>query len=297
MTEQRKKRSGRPQKDESEARRIETMRLLVDKCEGQWGQPVELQPEEVVDKLGVTRQTAIKLLAEVGAVLTSARRTRQGGIALADRSLYFDQMLGTNRDLKRAVGRKFAEHIAPGTSIGCAAGTTIEEAVVQLHSRGVFAEILTNNCGPLECLPRQDVHNIVMTGGSYHPEINACVGDQTAKVFREARCRVAACGVSGINERGDIFVRFRDEVEAIVQLLEAATESIYILADVTKLALEDMWNFANLGRLVANKDGLQRSVFLVTNSPTDMPAGGDRKKTERVFIGLRKIKGLTILLA
>jgi len=230
-----------------------------------------------------TIRSVIEDIRDVSAefVLTS------GGIRI--RQTYFHKNLRKAREIKDALADKFVELIPKDVTLACSAGTTVAFCVKRLIEEGQYHVIITNNVGVIDQLSGSDITNLIFTGGEYKPAIHCCVGNPAIEAFREAKCQAALIGVSGINEKGDLFVRHYDEIPVYNQILRSVIEKVFIVADARKLSQEDTWSFMSIRQLLEDEQRPNLNVYLITTRCQSLDDLHSRNRACAVFEALSSV--------
>lgn len=294
---------GRPSGEQSRDYRTRALEMLFEKAKKNPREPI-LEASEVATNLDVNIRTARRILGDLVELGSQIRRDpkgiRLGGI------YYYHTMLNTNRELKNYIAEETLELMPRGATLSCSPGTTVALAVRRLVEERQYHVMVTNSIGVLDQIAGSEISNLVLTGGEYHHGIHGCVGTQAVETFRNARTSCALVGVSGINEKGELFVRHSVETSILDAIVRSVQNKIFVVADVHKLTQEDTWQFASIRDLLKDKRDLE--VYLVTNSlerliseskqQTDEQRKQETKQVDRaseVLQALRKIKGLKIV--
>ncbi|MHC4624102.1 MAG: DeoR/GlpR family DNA-binding transcription regulator [Planctomycetota bacterium] len=201
--------------------------------------------------------------------------------------MYYNRNVRVARKAKDEIARKFVALIrtGPNFTLACSAGTTAARCVGRLVEAGNYHVIVTNNLGVFDQLRGSDITSIVFTGGEYRPSIRACVGHTAVQAFKEVRCEAALIGASGINAKGELFVRHCEEVPVFKQIVKSATRSVFIVAHASKLVQEDAWWFVSIPQL--RMDNPELEICLVTNSCESLEK--DKEHAQRVVKALKKM--------
>ncbi len=284
-----KKTLGRPRTDEHAERRAKVLSFLMQKFYAQdnhW----HLSPADLAAEFGWDLRTARNTLDDITNFI-DVIQVEPGNITSGD-DYYYKQQLRSHRKLKDAVAKRAAELIEPGTSLACASGTTVALTVRHLiRDHRKFVAIVTNNAGIID----QDVGNCVQLrflGGHYFSQAHACTGREVVQILEDVRCKTSVIGVSAITAKGSLSAHHSEELPVARAIVSCASESILIVTDVTKLASNDVWEFARIPQLL--KEDPTRAIILVTNVPDALARQSDRTKAEAVLGDLEKIKGMRL---
>lgn len=204
------------------------------------------------------------------------------GLTIPVSSYYRKQYLD-NRELKETIAKELIKHIDPGTSLACTDGTTVANCVEVMLQKRQHVAIVTNNIGIAE-LAIEDI-DIQLTGGTYLASTHSCIGETACRFFDKSPCRTVLLGVSGIGANGELYVYHAPDCQIRDAAIRAATDSIIVVADATKLGRRDRWHFATLSSLLETHD-----VTVITSSPTQIPAK-EQDKANDIIDKLRGIKG------
>ncbi len=247
----------------------------------------ELTTADLVRQLKGTSSEAVhhlKINKAIDELITLGHLMRRSahGLTIPVSSYYRQQYLD-NRELKDTIAKELVKHIEPGTSLACTDGTTVANCVEVMLQKRRHVAIVTNNIGIAE-LAIEDI-DIQLTGGSYLSSTHSCTGETACKFFEKYPCRSVLLGVSGIGENGELYVYHAPDCKIRDAAIGAATDSIIVVADASKLGKRDRWHFATLSSLLESHD-----VTLITNHPTQI-AAKDRDQAGEILDKLRNIKG------
>ncbi|HEX5104661.1 MAG TPA: hypothetical protein VFV87_12660, partial [Pirellulaceae bacterium] len=97
---------------------------------------------------------------------------------------------------------------------------------------------------------------------------NALSGEAVIQTFEALRCNLGLIGVSGVAPSGGLFVKHRWEAKYRAAIVRTVSNEIYICTDVEKLGNHDLWQFATIDEIVADKP--KSRVVLITNKPREL---------------------------
>jgi len=284
----RQKPVGRPSKREDLLLQSKTFDYVLTHL---FGNEVRLiAPEEIEQQFGLSRTRAKSILTSLASSLARIKASPAGLRLVDDTSSYYWSQTTVNSFLKQLVGQTVAEMVPPRASIACSPGTTVAPAIADVLEAKKFVNVMTNSCAVLDHVTHLDQVRLDFTGGEYDRVIHACVGNTVVEAFRNAHFSHALIGVSGVDKYGNMFVKHRQEVEILRQIMESTTEQIYVLATIDKLAQADMWCFGAIGEL--EKSRPRRRVLVVTNPIGLFPrveehGDGAKQIAEETSISLR----------
>lgn len=250
---------GRMTKVNSLALRGDALEILLDKWRSGDKEPL-LKYRDAEKALRVNRKTARSVLRDIADISADIVIVSDG--IRAGRDTYYHKHIRIAREAKDKMANKFASLIPQNVTLACSPGTSVAYCVRRLIEERQYHVIVTNNMGVLDMLARSDIANLVFTGGDYASAIHACVGNDAVEAFSRAKCQAALIGVSGISESGELFVRHSPEVGVLYQIVQSATNLIYIVADSHKFLQPDTWRFARIPQLFEEKSDLE--IYLIT---------------------------------
>ncbi len=253
---------------------------------------IVLTVSELQQEFAIGKKLASSIVKELGLVsrITSGPNTIWSEEAA---QTFFEDQLRVQTAWKKAISVTAAELLEAGTSVACSAGTTVAYCVNALRKARRYTRLLTNSLANItDGIPaRNEPAELENTGGVYHREINAFTGDRPIEAFAKERCQSALIGVSGLDESGALYVRFREELRVLSTITRSVTERILIVSDIGKLCRlkkQDEWAFATLGQLLADAGRPGLEICLITNPPSVLPAA-DGRKVARVLEGLEEL--------
>lgn len=251
---------GRLHKTDSLELRTSAFRLLFEKWKKETAPLLKYQ--DVARSLAINSKTARAVLQDIADISADIVIVSDG--IRAGRDTYYHDHVRIAREAKDKIADKFVTLIPQNVTLACPAGTSVAYCVRRLIEERRYHVIVTSNMGVLDLLARGDIANIVFTGGEYAPSIHGCVGNDAVEAFKRARCQAALIGVSGISESGELFVRHTPEVAVLNQIVQSATERIYIVADLGKCLQPDTWRFAEIPQLYKEKSNTDLEICLIT---------------------------------
>ncbi len=278
---------GRPAKQDSLWYRSEVFKILFARWENLDADPV-LKYSDVAADLHIGIKTIRTIVKEISDASTSMVLVPRG--IRVRRETYYHNSLTKARGIKDDLADEFVKRIPPDVTLASCAGTTVALSLKRLIEEGHYHVIVTNSIGALDQLGGSDIANLVFTGGEYKPGIHGCVGSKAVEAFKEARCQAALIGISGINDKGDLFVRHSEEIPVYNQILRSVTDYVFIVADARKLAQVDTWCFNNIRQLLEDEQRPNLKVCLITNSYQSLEDEHSRDRAKIVCKSLKSIR-------
>lgn len=216
-------------------------------------------------------------------------RPNSRGVNVGPNSFYQKNLLSETLT-KRKLAECFISEIQQDGRIhalACGNGTTVTECALNLiRNRNLYNVLITTNMGIIESLKGDEIYNLMLCGGEFKSEVNGCVGWRTVKAFEDTRCEAAVIGISGLNKRGELFVRYAEETEILRQILYSVTSRIYVVASAKKLCQEDTFKFLDISDLLKEKKEIK---FTIITSSFEELENSEMKKAELVYNELKEI--------
>ncbi len=243
--------------------------------------------EEVEKEFGLSPVRARSILSDLAQLTLMLKPDPEGITLVNDTCSYYWSQMSVNSELKEAVAAKTAALLPRYTTVACSPGTTVARVIRRIMETSNYVSIITNSMGAMDLI-FQYPSTLEFTGGTYNAATHSCLGDRARSSFKEAHCSRAVVGVSGVDKDGNLFVKHREEVQVLEQIVASATDEIFVVATIDKLAQGDMWRFGSIEKFL--KQGPGRPVRLVTNPLEQFPQSIAERKplAERVFAALRE---------
>ncbi len=214
---------------------------------------------DLVDHLGVSDMTVrrdIEQLARDGLV----ERVHGGALAVGLASAHEPGFLAKSSLMtaeKRAIARRAAELVEPGSAIGISAGTTTYEVARLL--RGIPDLTVVTNSVPVAQLLHEsptEGQRVVLTGGVRTPS-DALVGPVAVTALRTLHVDRLFLGAHGIDAKAGLTTPNLVEAETN-RALVASARQVCIVADHTKWGVVGLSTFVDLPDvdLLITDDGL-----------------------------------------
>ncbi len=238
--------------------------------------------DDIAARFRISAIRVRKLLDDLGQLILRVKSDPAGITLTNNASSFYWEQLARNSELKEQIAEKMIKLLPHDATIKCSAGTTVARVCRRIIEAHRDVRIITNSLAVID-LAFEYPATLELAGGTYHAATHSCVGDLALRGFKEASCACAIVGVSGIDERGRLFVKHREEVELLKEMVESATDAVYVVATCDKLARNDIWPFGSIPDLVrVNGSGRKRKVWLVTNSVDDYPSAPADEKSSVV---------------
>jgi DeoR/GlpR family transcriptional regulator of sugar metabolism len=245
--------------------------------------------QEIANVLEIDVRTANQAAQDVVDFFSNIRPNSRG-INVGPNS-YYQKNLLSEVEIKRELAGCFISQIKQDArvhAIACGNGTTVKECALNLIPlRDLYNVLITTNLGIIEALKGDQIYNLILCGGEFKSEINGCVGWQAVQAFKDTRCEAAVIGISGLNGKGELFVRFAEETEILRQISNSITSHIYIVGSAKKFCQEDTFKFLDINDLLEEKEALKFTI--ITSSFEDLGSSVMKKKAESVFKELKNI--------
>lgn len=214
---------------------------------------------ELCQLFNVTTMTVRRDLDELehdGLLLRS-----RGGALLANANILvehpFNIRLNENKDKKNQIAKYAAETVFDGRRIYMGSGSTMLYMAKNIpSSRRIIVVTDAVNIAS-ELLNRPSV-SVIMIGGDLRSNTFSAVGAFAENMVKQFKCQYSYIGVTGIGSDGTLYVTSVAEAGLFKTVFEHSS-AIYILADSTKLGVED---FVSIGQL-------QKNYTLITNRDAD----------------------------
>ncbi|MHC4534672.1 MAG: DeoR/GlpR family DNA-binding transcription regulator [Planctomycetota bacterium] len=285
---------GRPLEKNSRLLLVDVLELLLNRRQ-EASADKKLTFVEIEMKLNVPRRRLKSILRKISEVSSGITFVSDG--ILVQRETYYHKHLDLDNDLKDVLADKVVS-ILPNDviTVACSGGTTVAKCVKRFAERKRYHEFLTNNLGVIDQIGgSREIGTVVLTGGRYDSGVHGCVGDQSIEEFKKARSEAALIGVSGINAKGELFVKHYVEKPVNKQIIKSTTNYIFIVADITKFTKEDSWQWATIDTDILNENERRDlELIIVTNDPVELSDNQKREQAQRVIASLKKIEKVTV---
>ena len=185
----------------------------------------------------------------------------RGGALLSDTNMLvehpFNIRLNEKKEQKMAIASAAAGSIKDGRKVFLGSGTTVWYLAQRIdNSRRLI--IVTDAINIAAELVTRPSITIIQIGGELRPNTYSTVGAFAEDMMRQFICQHAYIGVTGIGLDGSLYVASVAEAGLFRTVFETS-HSIYVLADSSKLGVED---FVIIGKL-------QTNYTLITDSGAD----------------------------
>ena len=139
----------------------------------------------------------------------------------------------SNQDKKRKIAEKAIELIKDGDVVFVDASSTSMYLLKKLASKNGLT-VITNGIPALQYLSNFKI-KVLCTGGSLDTEDRAAlVGIEAIKTLQNIRANIAFISPQAIDEAGNLFDCYPDEVEVTRQMIESSMTTV-ALCDSTKI--------------------------------------------------------------
>jgi DeoR/GlpR family transcriptional regulator of sugar metabolism len=275
---------------ESDAIRFELFKILYAKY-GQRG--FHLAFSDIASAFQIDARTASQAVYDI-IEFSAALHPDPHGVTLKPQS-YYQENLASEPETKKRLAAAFLAEMKANTNntnrvhaLACGNGTTVTSCVrVLLPERDLYNVLITSNLGIIESQKGGPIYNLTLCGGVFKSEINGCVGSQAVRTFEDSRCEAALIGVSGINTRGELFVRYSEETEVLKQIANSTTSHIYVVASAKKLSQEDTFKFLDIRDTLERKANIR---FTIITSPfQELDTQEKKDKAEVVYNKLKEM--------
>ncbi len=252
--------AGRPSPAESIELRVKALRLLL---EGQ-----EVSPPILARALGCNLKTARHIVNDIADLRSTLIRTPRGCLTLGSaNSSYHIRQLSKNLRKKRGIAAKVGQLIRGVRSVVCGPGSTVKICADVILEQCAAPVIITNNLGIIDTVATPGVATIELVGGTYDPNIHACIGGSLDVLLERVNCEAGIIGVSGISADGCLCVAHATEVPVLQQLVRRATKRLFVVFDSTKVGAADTFTFRTIKELLGDENLPNREIHLVTTRP------------------------------
>lgn len=278
-------RRGRPTKQDSLQLRAEAFRMLLNRGQEYPENPI-VHYRDAENALHVNAKTVRAIFRDIADISSEVTLVPEG-IRLG-RESYYHNNLRIERTAKNTIADRFVELVPPNVTLACSAGTTVAFCVKRLVESKRYHVIVTNSVGIIDQLVVTDISNLVFTGGEYRSGVHGCVGNKAVEAFKEARCEAALIGVSGVNDKGELFVRHSEEIGVLNQIVQSVTGFVFVVADIHKFTQEDTWRFVSVPELLNDKNRPGLQIYFVTNAYEALPRQNNlQDRAKRVYEALK----------
>jgi hypothetical protein len=283
---------------QSDAIRLDLFKMLYPK-HGQSG--FRLSFPEIASALQIDVRTASQAVHDI--INFSASLHPEPHAVTLNPQSYYQKNLSVEEDIKKRLGIALLATMKGDPDredvhlIACGNGTTVTVCVrALLTERNLYNTLITSNLGIIESQKGSPINNLMLCGGVFKSEINGVFGAPAVRAFEDVRCEVALIGVSGINKRGELFVRYSEETEVLKQIANSTTSHIYIIASAKKLTQEDSFKFLDIRDVLKRKPTLKFTV--ITSRFQELDNQDMQKKAESVCNELKEMdKRIQIVMA
>lgn len=175
----------------------------------------------------------------------------RGGALLADLGILvehpFNIRLNERREKKIKIAEAALDTIMDGRKIFLGSGTTIWYLAKRLDSSRRLIVVTDAINIASEIITRSSI-SVIQIGGELRPNTYSAVGTFAEDMVRQFKCQQSYIGVTGIGADGVLYVASVSEAGFFRAVFETS-KSIYVLADSSKLGVED---FISIGKLSAD---------------------------------------------
>jgi DeoR/GlpR family transcriptional regulator of sugar metabolism len=214
----------------------------------------ELKVEELADRLGVSRETVRRDLAQLDArgllrrVHGGAQRPQTGAEAP------FHRRLIENADAKARIGRMAAELFQDGDTLMIDTGSTTQAFATELANRRVT--VISNSVAVAREMYRPgSLARIHLVGGEYRGETGEMLGSVALEQIGRYRADHAILTVGAIDFQ-DGFMDFDVEEAMVARAMIRQSEQVTVIADHSKfgrIAMAQVCPHAGVARLVTDR--------------------------------------------
>jgi hypothetical protein len=267
------KKKGRPSDNDYLQLRGKAFEMIWEK----WGEKTSdslIKYEKAEEDLGVGAKSVRAIFRDISDISPEITLVAEG--VRVGRPTYYHNSCRTASKLKDAIADKCVELIPPNITLACGPGSTVACCTKHLVQAGHYHVIITNNVGIIDQVGGSEISNLFFIGGEYKAGIHGCVGKDTVEGFGKVTSHAVLIGVSGISATGELFVRHSDEIEVVNKIVQSASDTVFIVADVRKLIQVDTWAFIRIPKLSEEKPDLE--ICLITNPCTFLEKGQDRAR-------------------
>lgn len=258
----------------------------------------ELNFKELESALGVTRKTIIQMCYDIKGIFELDLTICRGGIRLGHR-FYYEEQMRKDSPLKEAISEAFVAQLEKHRvrGLACGPGTTTFYCLKKLLNRkNLYREVVTNNLLIKDLLDNESHNPCILTGGVINRDINATLGRDGLDAFGSFKFDGGLIGVSGFNEKGELYVQYYEETEILEQIAKCVRNRIYIVAAIEKFTLEDTYKFCSLEELLKDNPDLEICVITTPKNTLDDAANGVAK-AEKVLNMLRSNDRINLIIA
>lgn len=258
----------------------------------------ELKFDKLESALGVTRKTIIKIAHDIKDIFDLGLTISRGGIRLGHQ-FYYEEQMYKDRLLKEVISEVFVAQLVkhPVRGLACGPGSTTFFCLRKLlNLRNLYNEVLTNNLLIIDFLDGVNHNPCILTGGIMNRDINATLGKGGLDTFGNFKCDCGLIGLSGINEKGELFLQYYEETVILEQIAKCVRNRIYIVATIEKFTLDDTFKFCSLEELLKVNPDLEICIITTPTNTLNDGANGV-VKAEKVLNMLRSNDRINLIIA
>jgi len=177
-------------------------------------------------------------------------RTHGGAVSTEHSQIYekpFDVRLISHLEQKKAIAREALKLMTPGGKFFMNSSSTVfcmAQALDNDQSYLIASEA-TNIAN--ELITRQNV-SVIQIGGELRKNTLSCVGYYAEELIRRFRFDTAFIGINGMDKKGDLYCGSMQET-GIYRAIFDSSDSIYVLADSSRLGRTDFAHIGNMRQL------------------------------------------------
>lgn len=153
---------------------------------------------------------------------------REHGHAVAAHEDNMLSRLAYHHDLKRSIARRVAETVADGETVMIESGSTCALIAEELSTTRQGVTIITNSAFIADFTRRNKGARVVLLGGDYQPESQACVGPLTAAAAAEFFVKRLFVGVDGYTTETGFTASNHLRAEAVRAMARQAEELVIV---------------------------------------------------------------------
>ncbi|MBF4616371.1 DeoR/GlpR family DNA-binding transcription regulator [Curtobacterium sp. VKM Ac-1376] len=201
--------------------------------------------DELSERFGVTASTIRRDLATLQSQRKLTRTFGGAMAAAAHPEASLRQRLGEHSDAKRDIARRAAATVVPGASLFLDNGSTVAAFAHALPPNAELT-VTTTSVGVItEMAEREDVR-LVTLGGEYRSLSNGFVGPLTEAALEYLTFDAAYLGADAVSPERGVCEADLGQVR-VKELIARRAETVYVLADSSKLAQSDFHAWSRLG--------------------------------------------------
>ena len=205
----------------------------------------ELRVDALADLLKVSPLTVrrdLDVLAREARII----RTHGGCLAAGRAALEseYHSKVAHNFELKRAIGRAAAEHVAPGSVVLINDGSTTYHLATHLREIGTLT-VYTNSLAAVTDLARCPGITLYVLGGKYNGDLYSLQGSLTERILESLQFDLCFIGADTITTDGRCMVDTPEEA-GLTQAMLRRSRTRILLADHTKCGGAGHFAFGSL---------------------------------------------------